>query len=94
MRSLSLSRSLPPATREIINYEYYEDSLTGLFQRRDPREGGPALDIERALSKLEKVALRYSDKKGRPLVLILNNVHFLKNDADVQVSATSRGVGS
>ena len=30
-----------------LNYEYNEDSQTGLFQRRDPREGGPALDIER-----------------------------------------------
>ena len=30
-----------------LNYEFNEDSQTGLFQRRDPREGGPALDIER-----------------------------------------------
>lgn len=31
-----------------LNYEYNEDSQSGLFQRRDPREGaGPALDIER-----------------------------------------------
>lgn len=22
-----------------LNYEFYEDSQTGLFQRRDPREG-------------------------------------------------------
>ncbi|EKM53414.1 uncharacterized protein PHACADRAFT_125129 [Phanerochaete carnosa HHB-10118-sp] len=65
-----------------LNYEYHEDSQTGLFQRRDPREGGPALDIERALNKLEKVALRYSEKKKRPLVLILNNIHFFKNDDD------------
>ncbi|KAI0821383.1 hypothetical protein BC629DRAFT_1624062 [Irpex lacteus] len=63
-----------------LNFEYHEDSQTGLFQRRDPREGGPALDIERALNKLEKVALRYSDKHRRPLVLILNNIHFFNND--------------
>ncbi|THH33035.1 hypothetical protein EUX98_g1147 [Antrodiella citrinella] len=63
-----------------INYEYNEDSQTGLFQRRDPREGGPALDVERAMNKLEKVALRYSRRTGRPLVLILNNVQFFKND--------------
>ncbi|KAI0090743.1 hypothetical protein BDY19DRAFT_887226 [Irpex rosettiformis] len=67
-----------------LNYEYYEDSQTGLFQRRDPREGGPGLDIERALNKLEKVALRYSDKNGKPLVLILNNIHFFKNDTEGQ----------
>ncbi|KAI0790575.1 hypothetical protein C8Q75DRAFT_762549 [Abortiporus biennis] len=63
-----------------LNYEYNEDSQTGLFQRRDPREGGPALDIERAMNKLEKVALRYSRRTGRPLVLIINNVHFFQNN--------------
>ncbi|THH01333.1 hypothetical protein EW026_g1355 [Hermanssonia centrifuga] len=67
-----------------LNYEYHEDSQTGLFQRRDPREGGPALDIERALNKLEKVALRYSARTNRPLVLILNNIHFFKNDDEGQ----------
>ncbi|KAK7691757.1 hypothetical protein QCA50_005158 [Cerrena zonata] len=65
-----------------LNYEYNEDSQTGLFQRRDPREGGAALDIERAMNKLEKVALRYSRRTGRPLVLIINNVQFFKNDDD------------
>lgn len=30
-----------------LNFEFNEDSQTGLFQRRDPREGGPALAIER-----------------------------------------------
>lgn len=32
-----------------LNYEYHEDSQTGLFQRRDPREGGAALDVERGV---------------------------------------------
>jgi hypothetical protein len=63
-----------------LNYEYNEDSQTALFQRRDPREGGPALDVERALNKLEKVALSAARRKGRPLVLVLNNVHFFNND--------------
>ncbi|KAL1668992.1 hypothetical protein GGF50DRAFT_110750 [Schizophyllum commune] len=63
-----------------LNYEYNEDSQTGLFQRRDPREGGPALDIERALNKLEKVALRMNAKRHKPLVLVINNVHFFNND--------------
>ncbi|PFH52126.1 hypothetical protein AMATHDRAFT_140883 [Amanita thiersii Skay4041] len=63
-----------------LNYEYFEDSQTGLFQRRDPREGGPRLDIERALNKLEKVALRCVHKRKKPLVLIINNVHYFKND--------------
>ncbi|KAF7315154.1 hypothetical protein MIND_00029800 [Mycena indigotica] len=65
-----------------INYEYNEDSQTGLFQRRDPREGGPALDIERALTKLEKVALKLARRREKPLVLIINNVHYFKNDDD------------
>ncbi|KAJ7928435.1 hypothetical protein B0H13DRAFT_982567 [Mycena leptocephala] len=63
-----------------INYEYNEDSQTGLFQRRDPREGGPALDIERAMNKLEKVALKIARRRGKPLVLIFNNIHFFNND--------------
>ncbi|KAF8161282.1 hypothetical protein B0H34DRAFT_700244 [Crassisporium funariophilum] len=63
-----------------LNFEYNEDTQTGLFQRRDPREGGPALDIERAMNKLEKVALRAAKVRGRPFVLIINNVHFFQND--------------
>lgn len=34
------------------------------------------------MNKLEKVALRYAKRTGRPLVLIINNVHFFKNDDD------------
>ncbi|KAJ4483496.1 hypothetical protein J3R30DRAFT_3448946 [Lentinula aciculospora] len=63
-----------------LNYEYNEDSQTGLFQRRDPREGGAALDIERALNKLEKVAIRCAKRRKKPLVLIINNVHYFNND--------------
>ncbi|KAI0276262.1 hypothetical protein BGY98DRAFT_986616 [Russula aff. rugulosa BPL654] len=63
-----------------LNYEYNEDSQTGLFSRRDPREGGPGLDIERVMNKLEKVALRSAKKTGKPLVLVLNNVHLFNND--------------
>ena len=94
--------TFPPVFRlrlgKALNYEYNEDSQTGLFQRRDPREGGPALDIERgqfavqlvvkfvlilllsALNKLEKVALRMNARRHKPLVLVINNVHFFNND--------------
>ncbi|KAI0827927.1 hypothetical protein BC628DRAFT_1409461 [Trametes gibbosa] len=65
-----------------LNYEYNEDTQTGLFQRRDPREGGPALDIERALNKLEKVALTHAKNTGKPLILVLNNVHYFNHDDD------------
>ncbi|KAI6029429.1 hypothetical protein BKA83DRAFT_680392 [Pisolithus microcarpus] len=63
-----------------LNYEFHEDSQTLLFQRRDPKEAGPALDIERALNKLEKVALRKAKKTGRPLVLVFNNIQHFNND--------------
>ncbi|KAF7428731.1 hypothetical protein PC9H_007961 [Pleurotus ostreatus] len=63
-----------------LNYEFNEDTQTGLFQRRDPREGGPSLDIERALNKLEKVALSLHARRHKPIVLIINNVHYFKND--------------
>lgn len=33
-----------------------------------------------ALNKLEKVALRYSQKRDRAPVLIINNVHYFNND--------------
>lgn len=33
-----------------------------------------------ALNKLEKVALRSCQRTGKPLVLVINNVHFFKND--------------
>ena len=35
-----------------------------------------------ALNKLEKVALNYSRKHGRPPVLIINNIHYFNNDDD------------
>lgn len=43
-----------------LDFEFHEDSFAGLFQRREPREAGPILDIERALAKLEKVRCRSS----------------------------------
>jgi hypothetical protein len=42
----------------------------------------PVTHIQVALNKLEKVALRYSRKHGRPPVLIVNNVHYFNNDDD------------
>jgi hypothetical protein len=32
------------------------------------------------MNKLEKVALRCAPKRGRPLVLVINNIHFFQND--------------
>lgn len=46
-----------------------QDSFAGLFQRRDPREAGPILDIERALAKLEKVSQLRSHSRVQPTPL-------------------------
>ncbi|KAI0637440.1 hypothetical protein C8Q77DRAFT_1050755 [Trametes polyzona] len=67
---------------EAINFEYNEDSQMGLFQRREPREGGPLLDIERALAKLNDAALRRAKRTKRPLVLVLTNIHQLYHNED------------
>lgn len=52
-----------------LDFDFFEDWQGSLFSRADPRNGGPSLDIERAMTKLEKVALRYTRKNGRPLVM-------------------------
>lgn len=65
-----------------LHYEFNEDWQGSLFSRRDPREGGPRLDIERAMNKLEKVALRYAERRGRPLVLAISDLHLLPNDEE------------
>ncbi|OCF61028.1 hypothetical protein L486_00672 [Kwoniella mangroviensis CBS 10435] len=62
-----------------LDFDFYEDWQGSLFSRADPRNGGPALDVERALNKLEKVALRYARKNKRPLVLAFNNIHLFPN---------------
>ncbi|KAI0790574.1 hypothetical protein C8Q75DRAFT_806470 [Abortiporus biennis] len=67
-----------------FNFQFNEDSQIGLFQRKEPRDGGAALDIERALDKLEEVALRYSLRRGRPLVIIINNVHSFQHNEDAR----------
>lgn len=62
-----------------LNYEFSEDMQAGLFQRPDPRPGGPAMDIERALNKLQEVAMRGG--RRRPLVLVITKIqNFHNND--------------
>lgn len=67
-----------------IDYEYHEDYIGGLFSIRGPRDSTPLLDIERALNKMEKVALKLRKSRGRPLLLIINNIHLFKDDPDGQ----------
>ncbi|KAI0741154.1 hypothetical protein C8Q76DRAFT_212225 [Earliella scabrosa] len=63
-----------------LNFKFNEDTQSDLFHRRDPREGGPALDIERALHKLETFALGHAQRTGKPLILVINNVHCFHHD--------------
>ncbi|KAF8418808.1 hypothetical protein EV426DRAFT_617335 [Tirmania nivea] len=63
-----------------IDFEYHEDYIGSLFSIRGPRETTPILDIERAFNKLEKVALEKKKKKGKPLILVINSMHLLRDD--------------
>lgn len=66
-----------------LDYEFHEDYIGSLFSIKGPREGNNALlDIERAFNKLEKVALDRRKLVGRPLVLIINSTHLLRDDED------------
>ena len=68
-----------------LDYEFHEDYIGSLFSIKGPREGNTALlDIERAFNKLEKIALKRRQIVGRPLILIVNSVHLLRDDADGQ----------
>ncbi|KAK1248629.1 hypothetical protein MKX08_006849 [Trichoderma sp. CBMAI-0020] len=63
-----------------LDYEFHEDYIGGYFSERGPRETTALLDIERALNKLEKVAMKLRNKRGKPLVLIVNQLHLLRNN--------------
>ncbi|EGS22160.1 uncharacterized protein CTHT_0016770 [Thermochaetoides thermophila DSM 1495] len=65
-----------------LDYEYHEDYMGSYFSERGPRDTTALLDIERALNKLEKVALKRRAKVGRPLVLIINQMHLIRDDED------------
>ncbi|KHJ34289.1 putative p-loop containing nucleoside triphosphate hydrolase [Erysiphe necator] len=65
-----------------IDFEFHEDYIGSYFSERGPRDSTPILDIERAFNKLEKVALRRKRRGNSPLVLIINSIHFLRDDHD------------
>lgn len=65
-----------------LDYEFHEDYIGGYFSERGPRDTTALLDIERALNKLEKVALRRRAARARPLVVIVNQVHLVRDDDD------------
>ena len=65
-----------------LDFEFHEDYIGSLFSIRGPRDTTALLDIERAFNKLEKVALKRRRVVGRPLVLIINSMHLLRDDED------------
>ncbi|PHH73415.1 hypothetical protein CDD80_3837 [Ophiocordyceps camponoti-rufipedis] len=65
-----------------LDYEFHEDYIGGYFSERGPRDTTALLDIERALNKLDKVAIRLRRLRRRPLVLIVNQMHLLRDDDD------------
>ncbi|KAI1139356.1 hypothetical protein F5Y05DRAFT_412456 [Hypoxylon sp. FL0543] len=65
-----------------LDYEFHEDYIGGYFSERGPRDTTALLDIERAMNKLEKVALLHRAKKNKPLILIINQTHLIRDDED------------
>lgn len=67
-----------------IDYEYHEDYIGGLFSIKGPRVTTPLLDIERALNKLEEVAIKHRSTHDKPLILVINNIHHFQEHMDAQ----------
>jgi hypothetical protein len=65
-----------------LDFEFHEDYIGGYFSERGPRDTTALLDIERALNKLEKVAVQNREQKKQPLILIINQMHLIRNDED------------
>ncbi|KAI5290989.1 hypothetical protein KEM54_006776 [Ascosphaera aggregata] len=65
-----------------LDYEFHEDYIGSLFSIRGPRDTTALLDIERAFNKLEKLALQRRNQDGKPLVLVINYCHLIKDDED------------
>ncbi|EXF82487.1 hypothetical protein CFIO01_05210 [Colletotrichum fioriniae PJ7] len=65
-----------------LDFEFHEDYIGSLFSFKGPRDSTAILDIERAFNKMEKVALMRQRHIRKPLVLIINRVHVLRDDDD------------
>jgi hypothetical protein len=65
-----------------LDFEFHEDYIGSYFSERGPRDSTALLDIERAFNKLEKVALKRRRTVGKPLILIINAMHLLRDDED------------
>ncbi|KJK60994.1 AAA ATPase domain protein [Aspergillus parasiticus SU-1] len=65
-----------------LDFAYSEDYRGGWLTTRELREGTSLLDIERAMNSLEKVAIRHRETHGRPLVLVINDIHHIQDDTE------------
>ncbi|KAG2732656.1 hypothetical protein G9P44_003646 [Scheffersomyces stipitis] len=65
-----------------LNFTFNEDYIGSLFSIRGPRDTTALLDIERAFSKLEELAMLRVAKIHRPLVMIINNAHLIKENEE------------
>lgn len=66
-----------------LNFTFNEDYIGSLFSIRGPRDTTALLDIERAFNKLEELAIRRVPKHdNRPLVLIINNAHLIRENEE------------
>ena len=65
-----------------LDFEYHEDYIGSYFSEKGPRDSTALLDIERAFNKLDKVALKRRMQKGKPVILIINSMHLLRDDED------------
>ncbi|QSZ33433.1 hypothetical protein DSL72_005001 [Monilinia vaccinii-corymbosi] len=63
-----------------LNFEFSEDYIGSYFSERGPRDSTALLDIERAMNKLEKVALKRRNAGRGPLIMIINAMHLLRDD--------------
>ncbi|CAG8539692.1 11566_t:CDS:10 [Acaulospora morrowiae] len=65
-----------------LRYTYREDYVGQLFAREAPERGSALLDVEKALNMVESVAIKYRKRRGRPLVMVINNIHAFKDDEE------------
>ncbi|TQN69324.1 hypothetical protein CSHISOI_06178 [Colletotrichum shisoi] len=65
-----------------LDFEFHEDYIGSLFNFKGPRDTTAILDIERAFNKMEKVALLRQRHIRKPLILIINRIHVLRDDED------------
>ncbi|KAI5952080.1 hypothetical protein CANMA_005159 [Candida margitis] len=65
-----------------LNFAFNEDYIGSLFSIRGPRDTTALLDIERAFSKLEELAIQRVGKIKRPLIMIINNSHLIKENEE------------